>query len=301
MVSVIIPYIDEFQFLQDAMASVVAQQEVETEIILVCNDKDFSGDELPFEAPPHRFLHEKVAGSAHARNAGLREATGEWVQFLDVDDLLLAKKLFHQVEVTNADVVVSPHLYRFQNGKEEKSKWLHDDLWVGLLNSGLGSTSSMLWRRQALLEVNGWNTNYHSHQEYELLFRLMVTGKKIATLDYSDTIVRQRKSGSITQNSLPVRWREGIRLREDIWQFICNQQLETPERKNAFHQYLFRQLRGLYRQDRKAALSIYRQYFTQENFRPVGIHVPGYASLYRLLGFRNTERLLEVFVKLRDR
>jgi glycosyltransferase involved in cell wall biosynthesis len=272
--------------------------DVETEIILVCNAPNIPEgySPIPEGYSGIQLIHEPQAGSAHARNAGLRQAKGEWIQFLDVDDILHPDKIFHQVQHANADVIVSPHTYLFLNGKRENSKWLPADLWIGLLNSGLGSTSSMLWRREVLIEAGGWNTSFQSHQEYELLFRLASTGKQIVPNDHCETIVRQRKSGSITSTTKTIRVREGIKLREQMWNYLLSKREDTPERFDAFRQYMFRQLRGLFRQDEGEAMALYEKYFSKTPFIPRDIHVPGYAILYRILGFKRTEGMIGFLV-----
>ena len=297
-VTIIIPYIDEHDYLFEAIASAAGQSDVETEIIVVCNAPSIpSGyNPIPSEYKNVVFLHETIAGSAHARNKGLHHASGEWVQFLDVDDLLLPDKIHHQIADPKSDVVVSPHTYLYLDGKKENSKWLPGDVWCGLLNSGLGSTSSMLWKRQALMDVGGWNAEYNSHQEYELLFRIAAAGKKIVTNDHCETIVRQRKSGSITTTTKLFRVREGIVLREGMWNHLITIGENTTDRFEAFRQYMFRQLRGLYRQDKDAALELFEKHFSKIPFTPKSIHVPGYALVYKLFGFKRTEAMIRLMV-----
>lgn len=298
MVSIIIPYIDEQDYLAEALASAMGQQGVETEIILVCNNSTLAVEYTPIPEGVKEviFIHEPQPGSAHARNAGLKVAKGEWIQYLDVDDLLETDKIHHQLATNNADVIVSPHTFLYLDGKKENSKWLPEDIWSGLLNSGLGSTSSMLWKREALLDVGGWSPAYQSHQEYELLFRLLAAGKIVGTNDHCETIVRQRKGGSITVTSKPVRVKEGIQLREMMWDHLVSEGDDTPERFEAFRQYIFRQLRGLFRQDKHEALILYEKYFSNTPFTPKKIHVPGYSILYRLFGFKLTESIIQFYV-----
>jgi glycosyltransferase involved in cell wall biosynthesis len=298
LTSIIIPYIDEHNYLAQAIASAVAQHGVDMEIIVVCNAVTIPSEynPIPSGLKNVKFIHQPIPGSAHARNAGLKAAQGEWIQFLDVDDLLEPEKINHQLQNAVADVIVSPHIYLELNGKRERSKWIPEDVWRGLLDSGLGSTSSMLWLRQALLDVGGWNTTLQSHQEYELLFRLACSGKKIMMDEHWETIVRQRKSGSITSTSRPVRVKEGIQLRMQMWNYLLVQKLDTPERFDAFRQYLFRQLRGLFRQDKKEAMELYIQYFSDSSFTPKAIHVPGYNVMYQLMGFYRTETILQFLV-----
>lgn len=301
-VSIIIPYVDEHDYLPEAIASAAGQLDVEAEIIVVCNAASISNDyqPIPEEYENVIFLNEPIAGSANARNKGLHHATGKWVQFLDVDDLLLQDKIHHQIANVAADVIVSPHTYLYLNGKKENSKWLPEDIWCGLLNSGLGSTSSMLWKRQAVMDAGGWNTTYQSHQEYELLFRMASTGNKISANDHCETIVRQRESGSITTMTKSIRIREGIELREKMWNHLLAIGEDTPERYEAFRQYMFRQLRGLFRQDKEAALALFSKYFSEKPFTPKGIHVPGYGWMYKVLGFKRTEAIIKIIVSRRD-
>lgn len=301
MVSIVITYIDETGFLKEALESALQQVPAPFEIIVVCNDRFHAIDPLHLSAtiPKILWIHEPIPGSAFARNTGLNHAAGDWIQFLDVDDLLLAHKVETQMSKTGG-AIVSPHIYESLDGSRQISKWMPEDFWTGLLDSGLGSTSSMLWKRQALLEVGGWSSAYQSHQEYELLFRLAAAGHEIIPLDRKETIVRERKSGSITQQTKDFRAAEGIRLRETIWYYLVENSLDTPERKEAFLQYIFRQLRGLYRSDLALAKKKYHQYFSGERFTP---HINGillYPFLFKALGFTRTESIFQFYRQLRD-
>lgn len=301
-VSIVIPYIDEADFLVEALASATAQQGISKEIIAVCNASIQPSfvQSLGLQFPDVKFIHEPVTGSAHARNAGLNVARGEWIQFLDVDDLLLPTKIKVQLAFPDADVIVSPHLFQWLNGKQKKSKWESNDVWAGLVNGYLGSTSSMLWRREPVLEVNGWNADYQSHQEYELLFRLLQKGKKLQQVDSAETVVRERKSGSITKETQSTRGVEGVNLRELMWMHMNENNLASPVRYNAFRQYVFRQLRGLYRINARETMEKYREYFSKKDFVPEMGGVPGYAWMYKTFGFAVTERLYSAYAKIRD-
>jgi hypothetical protein len=176
-----------------------------------------------------------------------------------------------------------------------------EDIWCGILASGLGSTSSMLWHRETLINIGGWSKEYQSHQEYELLFRWIASGHPIFSADHRETIVRERISGSITLQSQPVRAMEGIKLRESIWEYLVQHGLETPNRKNAFLQYIFRQLRGLYRRDREAALKIYNTYFLDKQFIPVETGITFYKILFTSFGFKKTEQFLNSYSRIRNK
>lgn len=83
MISIIIPVHNGKAFLESALASIRAQQFDEREIILV---DDGSTDGL---TPPDsvRYFHQSHRGPAAARNRGIHESRGEFLAFLDVDDM----------------------------------------------------------------------------------------------------------------------------------------------------------------------------------------------------------------------
>ena len=303
MVSIVITYVNETGYLKEALQSALDQDLPDYEILVVCNDRN---DPAPVNfslkgEEKVKWMNEPIRGSAFARNFGLHHSKGEWIQFLDVDDIILPYKIAHQLKYATDGAVVSPHLFKRLNGSMEASKWMPEDIWSGMLDSGLGSTSSMLWNKKALTDAGGWSIAYQSHQEYELLFRLFSSGKQIIPVDEKETIVRERSSGSITLQTKQVRAEEGIRLREAIWNYLNEHSLETPSRKNAFLQYTFRQLRGLFRQEPDEAKKIFSRYFAGVKFTPEKNGVLLYHLLYPLLGFTNTEHVYNFYSMVRDK
>lgn len=303
MVTIIITYTDESDFLQEALRSALAQTVGGFNILVVCND-DIQHSYVDNEFAGHpaiRWLHEPVRGSAHARNTGLQHSTGDWIQYLDVDDILLPDKIQNQLADPDAGAIVSPHIYRHLSGRTEFSRWQADDIWAGLISGKLGSTSSMLWSRKALMEVNGWNIAYQSNQEYELLFRLAKNNFPIIPVSHHETIVRDRLQGSITRMTRSSRAEQGIALRESIWEFLVANQMHTAERLMELRQYIFRQLRATYRRNPTNTLAIFNRYFENASFSPEGIGIPLYPIIYRTFGFSRTENIYTFYSMLRDK
>ena len=92
LVSVIIPVYQAEKFLTECVESVRKQDYSELEIVLV-NDgsTDRSNqmcEELAAADPRIRVIHQNNKGSGAARNAGIKEATGKYLLFLDADDKL---------------------------------------------------------------------------------------------------------------------------------------------------------------------------------------------------------------------
>lgn len=114
LISVIVPCYNQAQYLPETLDSVIAQTYVNWECIIV---NDGSTDNTAEIAQRYcakdsrfRYVEKKNGGLSSARNVGLEEAKGDYIQFLDSDDLLSENKFKQQLEValnTGADVVVS--------------------------------------------------------------------------------------------------------------------------------------------------------------------------------------------------
>lgn len=90
LVSVIVPVYNVKRYLEECVSSLVAQTYRNIEILLVDDGStDGSGalcDRLARTDSRIRVLHKPNGGLSDARNRGLREASGEWISFVDSDD-----------------------------------------------------------------------------------------------------------------------------------------------------------------------------------------------------------------------
>jgi len=91
-VSIVIPCYNLGEYLEDTISSVEAQTFTDWEIIIV---DDGSNEESTLEAlrkieeiKPYKLVRQKNAGLAEARNAGIKQAKGEYIVCLDADDML---------------------------------------------------------------------------------------------------------------------------------------------------------------------------------------------------------------------
>lgn len=89
-ISVIVPVHDRQHLIGDALASIVAQDCARIEIVVVDDGSTDGTAEVVrrFGAEVH-YLHQAHTGVAVARNRGLTESVGEWIAFLDSDDVWL--------------------------------------------------------------------------------------------------------------------------------------------------------------------------------------------------------------------
>ena len=101
MVSVVIPTFNRAVFLREALESVFAQTVQPHEVIVVDDGSTDNTEsvvkEMQRARPGLRYVPQKNAGPAAARNTGMRTATGRWLAFLDSDDLWVSDKLARQL------------------------------------------------------------------------------------------------------------------------------------------------------------------------------------------------------------
>jgi glycosyltransferase involved in cell wall biosynthesis len=107
-VSVVIPLYQSEKYISETIRSVQAQTFTDFEILVVDDGSTDRGSALAEAAaePRLRVIHQQNRGLAGARNSGIREARGEYVAFLDADDLWLPTKLQRHVEQLDSDPAV---------------------------------------------------------------------------------------------------------------------------------------------------------------------------------------------------
>lgn len=308
-VSVIIPCYNVEDYVGDAVESVLRQTYPHLELICV-DDGSTDGtlgilyhlqeqhdDEIPF-----KVLIGPNGGAPVARNKGLAEAKGEWIQFLDADDLLLPGKIKHQVELLHSgsiqpDLIVACTRRVGSSGKTDETSISTTDPWVGLLRSHLGYTCSNLWCRVSVEEIGGWNTRLSSNQEYDLMFRLLKNDARVVFDDACYTVHR-RRAGSISGSNLEEHWTINLDMRRDMLQYLRSNNMLTAERLDAACERIFKRVRALYTLNLETAIAFHDELIPARYMPPVSRPIDYvYATLYRLWGFRRTEA---VFSRLRQ-
>ena len=104
LVSIIMPSWNTERFIAETIQSVLDQTYTNWELIIVDDCSSDNTDEVvaSFKDERIKYLHnDKNSGAALTRNKALREAKGEWIAFLDSDDLWMPEKLEHQIDFMN--------------------------------------------------------------------------------------------------------------------------------------------------------------------------------------------------------
>jgi hypothetical protein len=292
-VSVLIPVRDSAHTLTRAIESALADEHPSREVIVVDDgSRDGVGRVLETFAGRIRFERAPRRGAPAVRNRLLDLSRGEWLKFLDADDVLLPGALGRQVdagEKCGADLVVAPCL-------DQRGRLRHapdsDDAWRCWLQSRLGVTSANLFRRSAVLRVGGWEMGRRSSQEYELMGRMLREGAPVAMQDMPACLKAQSPNSVWQTDRVGTRQRAAENVVAACRWLDSQGGFDEARRRSAGARFL-RLASDIQRTNPVAARELL------EEARGVGLatrHLlsesgPSYRFRFRLLGFSASERL----------
>lgn len=189
-VSIIIPAHNAEATLQETIDSVLAQTYPDYELIIV-DDGSTDGTAALIDAVKDervRYLYQANAERSAARNNGISQSLGEYITFLDADDLFLPNKLAVQVAALDADkelgLVAGGNHYIDAHGNIIGSargwEWATPlDLDIWLRHSPCWLPHIMV-RRAWVDRIEGFDTAISHGEDYDWLLRLAVAGCPMA-------------------------------------------------------------------------------------------------------------------------
>jgi glycosyltransferase involved in cell wall biosynthesis len=208
-VTVVIPTRNRWRLLStSALPSALEQQDVEHEVIVV---DEGSEDETPtglasLDEPRLRVIHhESPRGVAQARNAGIEAARGDWIAFLDDDDVWAPWKLRRQVDAAVA--AEATFAYTAAAWLDGDRRYVHallppppDGLAVRLLrwNEIWAGGSNVLVRRDVVARVGGFDERLFQLADWDLWIRLALEGRGVALEEVLVGYVIQAESMLLT-------------------------------------------------------------------------------------------------------
>lgn len=301
-VSVVLPFFNAKRHLRRAADSVLAQTHRPLELFMV-DDGSTDGsaaiaEEAVARAPfPAQLLRQPNRGACAARNAGLRLATGEYIQFMDADDAIAPEKIERHARAVEAhglpDILVGSARIFGPDGRIAKldiQATKGRDPWLDMALTRMGGTPNNLWKRSAVEAIGGWDESLRSSQEYDLLFRLLRNGATVAYDAEPLTDVHRQAAGSITSSDPVGKWRRHITLRARIIEHLVAER--SPRDLAPFRQALFDAIRFLYPYDRQGALRYYNTLLPPDYMPGLSTATGwGYLLLHRLLGFGFANRV----------
>ena len=219
LVSIIIPTHNVSEWIAETLATVLTQSFPKERIEIIVVD-DGSSDNtceivraiLDVQDMMFQVISIVQGGPSRARNIGWKASTGQWLQFLDGDDLLHPSKIEKQVlaasEFSSAAVVYSSWARYTCSFSEWTCKELvlpsiGSEAPVDLICSGnFIATGSQLFSRRWIEKVGGFDEKYRLIEDVDLLVRIAIYGGQFLFVPSIEPLFYYRqRNGSLSRTS----------------------------------------------------------------------------------------------------
>jgi len=194
LVSILIPAYNAEKWIGDSIKSALSQTWPQTEIIIV--DDESSDNTLhiakQYESRSVKVLTQPHAGASAARNKALSFAQGEYIQWLDADDLLAPDKISKQLRLTNSgrdSLTLLSSAYGSFYFRHEKAEFQPNSLWRDLtpidwlltkfMENAWMIPSVFLASRRLCDSAGPWNTNLSLDDDGEYYARVVASSEQV--------------------------------------------------------------------------------------------------------------------------
>jgi|CXWL01.1.fsa_nt_gi glycosyltransferase involved in cell wall biosynthesis len=217
LVSAVIPAFNAAPFLADAIRSLLSQSRGPLEVIVI---DDGSVDETAEIAasfgPPVFCTTQKNRGMAASRNAGIAQARGKWIGFLDADDTWMPSKIEKQLATLDAQpsrrvcyskwLVVNSQLQPLlEQGTPPSGRAIEDLLFTGNV---VGSVCTGLVDAELLRSIGGFDESLSHCADWDLWIRL---ARKTEFAYVSEALVTYRQHGANLSRQVPTLEKDSIK------------------------------------------------------------------------------------------
>jgi len=300
LISIIIPCFNSEDYISECIESVLSQNYNNLEIIVVDDGSTDDSINIVRAYKNVNLYIQKNSGACVARNLGLAKSKGKYVKFLDSDDFLepdtINKQVFLAEQLSDNEIVYGDY-YLFKNyQKTYVDVRLEESNQTALLILRDILTSTPLHRKWMLDKIGGFDERFKNGQEWNLHVRLSSEGflfhhQKLAIYNYR--IHQSVNRITIIKANDRNRWLNAARQLEMTQERLGSNY--SGDIETAFAKRYLAVARKLYRLGERNEFHKYlkiAQSLTTQNSVLFGRK---YNIACKLVGFRNTERLLQAY------
>ena len=210
-VSIVVPTYNRTRYIKRTIESILLQTYSSYEVIVI-DDGSTDDTRIVLQNYQNRikYVYQENKGVSAARNHGIQLARGEFIVFLDSDDLFLPDKLTEQVACFDAQPSLGMvhsgwrRVNRLEETIGEVEPWndaprLNLKTWLLMRPVFLGA---MMFRWEWLERVNGFDTDLRHAEDVDLTLRLALMGCKMAWVCQSTVCYRQHGENTMQDGLL---------------------------------------------------------------------------------------------------
>jgi len=304
LVSILIPCFNASPWLRKTLESALSQSWSNKEIILV-DDGSTDNSLAIAKTLRSREVHiiaQKNQGACKARNVALRASKGEWIQFLDADDLLASDKIERQMALAQAAGAEYAYCCDW-------TRFIHADIGTKRIDQPLCTDARPVEWLISKFELNAmmhpaawliskslatragpWNETLSLDDDGEYFTRVVLSSQGVRFCPEAKSYYRSELPNSLSRSKSEQAWDSAFRSLELSAQRL-RQVEDSPRTRHAcataFQRYIYDAYPISLVSQRKAAVHVAA--LGGSNLQPE--RGPKFTALSRLIGWRMTRRL----------
>ncbi|BAZ01855.1 putative glycosyl transferase [Tolypothrix tenuis PCC 7101] len=216
LVSILIPCYNAEDWIAETLESILAQTWTQKEIIVVDDSSSDKSLEIAksFTSPLIKIISQEKRGASAARNRAFQEAQGDYIQYLDADDLLAPDKIELQMQVLlreeNTNYIVAGEWARFYSLPTE-ANFIAEPVWNDLspldwlicswTGGGMMPLHAWLTPRAIAEAAGSWNDSLSLNDDGEYFFRVVLASKGVKFCSGAKSYYRSGISGSLSSKT----------------------------------------------------------------------------------------------------
>lgn len=240
MVSIIIPAFNSEKYIRESVDSALGQIYKNIEVIVV---DDGSTDNTKKVLEPYivrnkiRYIYQKNNGLSAARNLGIKAAKGEFIAFLDADDIFLPEKVRKQIEYLENNPKCDMNycgIYHFYENKPQNFFKLNykyfsgNEVFKELLWKNFINPLSVVFKRETIEKYGMFDETFRRTEDWEYWVRLAWQGAKFCFLP--DILAKYR----INRKSMTYEKSGVLQRQKEVEIFVNLKQKMSAEKRKKY-------------------------------------------------------------------
>jgi len=301
--TVIVPCYNGASFLPETIGSVLRQTTLPLEIVVVDDGStDGSADVASAISPLVRVIRQSNAGESVARNKGLEAARGEYVLFLDADDLLAAQSIERLSEAVasrpGAVAVMGVALFKDDPlDPFERTVPREHDFFPRILWTNFGPPHCWFTPRAVAVELGGFRVDLIHSEDWEFWGRVALSGAALVSVPYEGALYRRHPNSQVAT----ARKKDVYVGRLTVAEMLAEGMLERPALVSEHGERMFWSLWAMMRQAERGGAEPERLHSTDRLLErlvaagPASLRRSGTGISVQWIGAANTRRVRRRF------
>lgn len=226
-VSVVIPFYNAERTLQATIDSVVAQ-DYDVELILVDDGSTDNSLDIARTALGTKVMTGPNCGVSTARNRGFDASTGEWIIFLDADDLILPGTIARRMSRCSGGDVIVTDWQELEGSATVPREQVRSLPWedverdggeVACVKGAWAATAALMYRREVVVSIGGFRLEFPTIQDARFMFDAFRVGARFVHASHVGALYRI-SPGSLSRKNNTTFWQEifqNARQIEMLW------------------------------------------------------------------------------------